>query len=114
MKHMVLVLGLLALVASACGGDSVHSDVTAARDAASVSVGADVFAAHCADCHGDSLEGGIGPALVDAELGHPDSDFVEFVTDGKGDMDGFRDELSSDEILSVVDFVRQVQNDNLE
>ena len=82
-----------------------------------------LYEANCAECHGENLEGaendeGIeGPALVEKELSHPDSDFVDIITNGEGgedEMPGFGDELSSEEILAIVDFVRDVQRVNLD
>jgi mono/diheme cytochrome c family protein len=113
-RRILWLIGVTALVLAACGGDP-HPDVTMDRDAASVAAGEAIFAESCAVCHGEGMEGGTGPALVDAELGHPDSDFIVFVTDGKGsEMPAFGDTLSSEEIASVVDYVRSVQAANLD
>jgi mono/diheme cytochrome c family protein len=106
------LLLLIALLIVACG-DDVHPDVTAVRDPDSVAAGADLFAAGCANCHRDDLSGDIGPNLITSELGHPDSDFIDAVTNGKGDMPAFGTELSPAEIEQVVDFVRSVQAANL-
>ena len=109
MKRFIVLIGVLSLVFVACG-ESTHPDVTAPRDAASVAAGAQVYAETCAQCHGADLEGGIGPQLVSEGLGHPDSDFIKFVTDGKGsEMPAQGGNLSTDEIVAVIDYVRSVQ-----
>jgi cytochrome c551 len=113
MRRLLLIAVAAALIAGACGGDP-HSDVTKARDASSVAAGATIWAAACAQCHGDNLQGGSGPGLVDAELGHPDSDFIDVVTNGKGSMPALGGELTAEEIVQVVDYVRSVQAANLD
>lgn len=113
-KRLMWLAGVTVLVLTACGGDP-HPDVTMDRDAASVAAGEVLYAENCAVCHGGELEGVTGPALADAELGHPDSDFVSTITEGKGDeMPAFGDQLSSEEIVSVVDYVRTVQASGLD
>lgn len=119
MKRLAFLIGVLALVAAACG-ESTHPDVTAPRDAASVELGKMVFADACAECHGENLEGATndegveGPELVSHGLGHPDSDFIEFVRDGKGsDMPALGGELSTEEIAAVIDYVRSIQGANV-
>ncbi|MDH3425078.1 MAG: cytochrome c [Acidimicrobiia bacterium] len=114
MKRTFLVVAALSLVLYACGGDDAHPDVTAARDAASVAAGGDVFAANCAVCHGADLSGGSGPNLITSELSHPDSDFVDAITNGKDEMPAFDLTLSAEEIAQVVDFVRSAQAAGLE
>jgi cytochrome c551 len=113
MKRLLLLIGVLAVVSYACGGDDAHPDVTAARDAASVAAGADIYAESCAGCHGADLTGGIGPNLVTSELGHPDADFIDAVANGKGDMPALGEDLSSQEIVQVIDYVRSIQGANL-
>ncbi len=114
-RRVLIALFLLALVATACGG-SAHSDVTAVRDPDSVLAGADLYAANCASCHGAALEGGAATQLVSKELGHPDSDFVEWINNGKGGMPAVAQDagLTTDEVQAIVDFVRSVQAAALE
>lgn len=114
LKRLLPILGVLVMLAAACGGDNVHSDVTTVRDATSVQAGADLYAANCAACHGAGLEGGSGPNLVTSELGHPDADFVKAITEGEGEMPGFGGDLTTSEIQSLVDFVRTMQAAGLE
>jgi len=46
--------------------------------------GGRLFAARCAQCHGASAGGGVGPALVGRVLRHGDSDWAIYQTIGKG------------------------------
>ena len=103
LRRFVALIAVLAL--TACGGGA-HSDATKARDAASVEAGAAVYAANCASCHGANLEGGVGPGLIEGGNSHPDSDWVDFITNGKDEMPALGGTLSAGEITSVIDYVR--------
>jgi mono/diheme cytochrome c family protein len=78
--------------------------------AASVN-GADIFAAHCAECHGEKGEGtkkGI-PLISGHAVGHPRAELIEQVNNGDQDkMPAFRSKLTAREIEDVVDHVRTV------
>jgi mono/diheme cytochrome c family protein len=67
--------------------------------------GAQVFAQHCASCHGADASGGEGPDLRD------DDDTREELADkilwGWGAMEGFEGVLSVREVADVVAFVQQ-------
>lgn len=73
--------------------------------------GSAIYSDHCAACHGDDLEGGVGPALGPeghAE-NHDDEELLSIIASGKADMPAFGDTLSPDEILSVIAHLREVQ-----
>lgn len=59
----------------------------------------EIVKASCITCHGDQLQGGIGPSLQggtqDAE------DIFNIVTKGRGQMPSFRDKLAPEEIANV-------------
>ncbi len=66
-------------------------------------LGAGVFAANCASCHGASGEGGIGPMLAGQSL---DSAAVADVVDtGRGLMPSFASMLSAEEVAAVAAYV---------
>lgn len=70
---------------------------------------ASIYGQQCAACHGAAGEGGVGPALADGRTveRYPDAaDQVAVVADGRGAMPAFADRLTSEEIESIVDFVR--------
>jgi mono/diheme cytochrome c family protein len=72
--------------------------------------GAPIFAAECAQCHGDDGGGGIGPQLSDGAVvdAFPDAaDQVAFVTEGGGGMPAFGNRLDPEEINAVVAYTRE-------
>ena len=88
------------LLATGCSSGP-HSDVTRPRNAEAIAAGQTIWSAQCAACHGSQLEGGQTPegssvpALVDAELSHPDSDFVSTVAGGEAQHAGLRERAES-------------------
>ena len=72
-----------------------------------------IYAVSCAECHGAKGEGaekGI-PFTSGHALHHTEADFIKTVTNGKNlkkekHMPAFRDELSDDDIRSVVRYIR--------
>jgi cytochrome c6 len=88
----------------------------AARPAAGQgnTAGADVYKAKCATCHGQDGSGNtpVGKSLQVADLrsaaiqSKSDAELTQSVTDGKGNMPGFKGNITDDEIHAVVTFVR--------
>jgi len=75
--------------------------------------GEDLFATACAGCHGHHAEGKLGPALGDDYWTYPkartDKGLFEVVYDGARAMMGpQRNNLTVDEILTVMSFVRSI------
>jgi mono/diheme cytochrome c family protein len=71
--------------------------------------GAAVFSDNCAGCHGADGGGISGPPLNDGLVvaNFPDiQDQVDVVTDGRGPMPSFGDQLSAEEIQAVVEYTR--------
>ena len=88
-----------------------------APDAASVARGRELFATHCAGCHGDSGRGdgpdGEGLSTRPADLVvhvplHPDRELYSIVRFGLGgtDMAGFTEELTQDEVWHLLNYLR--------
>lgn len=118
-RRIATVVVVATLAVAACGGGDdetgePHPDVTVPRPPASVTAGGEIFAARCTSCHGANLRGGIGPSLASVGNGQPDAFYVDRVTNGKGGMPAFGDDLAEDEIRSVVDFIRSIQAAALE
>lgn len=99
------------------------------RDEDAVSLGAEVYTAHCASCHGDKLEGQTNWQVRDADgylpapphdpsghtWHHPDAQLfaitkygTETIVGGdyRSNMIGFGDVLTDDEIWAVLAFIK--------
>lgn len=72
---------------------------------------ADLFADNCARCHGDDLSGDEGPPLdaTSHSTGEPDEHLIEAITFGPDEMPSFADELTEEQILALVAYIREVQ-----
>ena len=70
--------------------------------------GQEIYKADCAMCHGENLEGGIGPALTGPKFvyGGALADHVRIITDGtpKG-MPGFGKQLGPEKVRAVAQYV---------
>src|SRR6478672_5360638 len=90
--------------AGAKGGVNVYNPETGALPAG----GAEIFAAHCAGCHGSSGGGGTGPRLAGKVADDfPDiEDQIAFVSKGKDGMPSFRSSLSAADLRAVVEYTR--------
>jgi cytochrome c6 len=77
------------------------------------SSGASVYKSKCVTCHGQDGGGtAMGKTLQVADLRSPavqsksDAELIQFVSDGKNNMPGFKGDLTDAEIHAVVTFVR--------
>ena len=72
---------------------------------------AELYAAHCAQCHGVELEGGVGPALGPEghAHGHADAELVDIVSNGKNIMPAFGEKLTPEQITGLIDFIKQAE-----
>lgn len=86
---------------TATTGGSASSDTTPPAPPA----GDKLFATWCAGCHGNDGKSGFSPPVVGVEA----DDVREAVTQGKGDMAGFGDQLSTEEIDAIVEYVGSLQ-----
>jgi mono/diheme cytochrome c family protein len=116
---MKRLLALALLVGLAACSTSASPDVTKVRDPASITAGAALYEANCARCHGADLaggrgeSGGIAPSLA-AKVGPGDAVLIEIVKRGAGlGMPSFATQLEESEIVSIIDYVRSVQAEQL-
>lgn len=111
------VLGLALLSVAGCGGGG--TDDVAAQDPALVAEGSDLYAANCAECHGEDLRGTEqGPPFLSPiyEPGHhSDGAFLLAVQTGVrahhwnfGDMPPVEG-LTPEDVEAIVAFVRETQ-----
>lgn len=70
-------------------------------------LGATVFAAECAQCHGPTGLGGIGTRLAGNPRAANESNVLSAIRFGRGSMPAFQATLTADEIAAVTEYVRQ-------
>ena len=82
----------------------------AAQDAPN---GATVFKSKCITCHGADGSGtAVGKSLKVADLRSeevqkkPDAELIQSVSDGKGNMPGFKGNITDEEIQAAITYVR--------
>ncbi|MDH3190021.1 MAG: cytochrome c [Acidimicrobiia bacterium] len=118
-SRMAAVFALtLSLLVAACGGGSSEADIPT-QDPDLVAVGADLYAANCAECHGTDLRGtDKGPSHLSEVYEpnhHADGAFLFAVQAGSrghhwsfGDMPPVGG-LSTEDVEAIVAFVREQQ-----
>lgn len=96
----LLMAALLLGVLSACVGRP-------AEDA----TGEDIYLQLCANCHGDSLQGAVGPSLGSGSnaASQPDEFLRVSISQGRGRMPSFQSTLTDDQVDRLIGFVRQEQ-----
>ena len=106
-----------AIPALACGGStgaraqSSPFPTGAAAHDAQLLLGRTVFSSHCAQCHGSSGQGGVGPSFNGGVLLRTfptAARQVAFVKAGKGVMPAWRGVLSEAQLEAVVRYEREV------
>jgi mono/diheme cytochrome c family protein len=97
-----------------------------AGDPVAIKQGAALYKQHCAACHGDNGQGGIGPSLADNMFLYvagdmPDDDYFEIINNGteagmvedgrtaKGGMPSYRSTLEKSKIWALVSYIRSLQ-----
>ncbi len=70
---------------------------------------------YCATCHGDKWEGGLAASLADGQwqYGEGDADMARVIREGIDDegMPGWKDIMSDDQILRMVQLIRAMERD---
>lgn len=101
MRRLSPLISALAIVAAACGGPGAET------------FGADLYNVSCARCHGDDLEGGIGPELdagSNTAVALTDEQIADVIRVGPGAMPSFP-RLTEEQIDSLVVYLRERQRD---
>ena len=75
--------------------------------------GEQIYQQVCANCHGQDLSGGIGPDIgAGSTAAEQDDEFLVLtITRGRGRMPSFDSTLSDDQIVRVVEYLRERQSD---
>ncbi|MER2123423.1 MAG: cytochrome c551 [Exiguobacterium indicum] len=119
LKNLLLALGLgTTLALAACGGsdDSSSSDSSSTKEESTMNddssktetaVDAEkIFANNCASCHGNNLEGNVGPNLTKVGSKYSSEEIQEIIKNGKGQMPAgiLKDDK---EIMAVADWLAE-------
>ncbi|WP_214810566.1 MULTISPECIES: cytochrome c551 [unclassified Exiguobacterium] len=116
LKNLLLAAGLGAtLVLGACGSDDSSSSDTTKEDTSmnddssktESAVDAEkIFANNCASCHGNNLEGNVGPDLTKVGSKYSSEEIQDIIKNGKGQMPaGILKE--DEEIVAVADWLAE-------
>jgi len=73
--------------------------------------GAEIYSTNCAVCHGNDLQGGVGPGLGAGSViaGQDDAAVRAVIADGRGGMPAWGGVLPAEEIDAVIAFLRSEQ-----
>lgn len=85
---------------------------TMTADEQRIAKGKVIYAAECAMCHGEKLEGALGPALVgpDFRYGGEVKDLIRITTEGtQGGMPQFEKQLGPEKIRNVALYIRSLR-----
>jgi len=117
LKNLLLALGLgTTLALAACGGsdDSSSDDSSSTKEESTMNddssktetaVDAEkIFANNCASCHGNNLEGNVGPNLTKVGSKYSSEEIQKIIKNGKGQMPAgiLKDDK---EIMAVADWL---------
>ncbi len=99
MKRL-MVLGLMAVSVAGCVG----------RPAADAT-GEEIYLQLCSNCHGDQLEGAVGPALgpTSNAAEQPDDFLSVTIIQGRGRMPSFESSLTEVQVERLIGYLREVQ-----
>lgn len=99
----VLLIGILAGCSSNEANDSGTSN-DASNEELEVST---VYKQNCLACHGDQLQGGVGPNLQEVGSRLSQEDIAQLIYDGQGTMPAFGDKLSDEEINELAQWLSE-------
>lgn len=97
---LLLLTALLLATLSACVGRPAEE-----------ATGEEIYLRLCASCHGDSLQGALGPSLGTGSnaASQPDDFLTATISLGRGRMPSFQSSLTEDQVARLVGFIRQEQ-----
>jgi mono/diheme cytochrome c family protein len=100
-RRALVTAALVAALLPACSVGRPPEDAT----------GVEIYSMLCANCHGDDLEGGIGPPLGPGSNSsdRPDSFLETTIEHGRGRMPSFESSLDEDQLDRLIDYIREVQ-----
>jgi len=125
MKRLIVLLGILALVLAACGGNGDSEGGDDSSSAGDVAAGEEIFLGTCAACHGTDAHGieGLGKDLHANAfvIGNSDGEMIAFLQVGRGPDDPANDtgvlmpprggnpSLTDEDLQDVVAYLRTLE-----
>ena len=110
LRRRVAAIESFAVIALIVVAITAGANPAAGQDASN---GATVFKSKCVTCHGSDGAGtAVGKSLKVADLRSDevqkksDAELIQSVSDGKGNMPGFKGNITDDEIHAAITFVR--------
>ena len=96
----VAIVALLSVLVSSCVGRP-DADAT----------GEEIYLQLCSNCHGDQLEGGVGPPLGPGTNAaeQPDEYLRVTIVEGRGRMPSFSSSLTDQQVGRLIDYLREGQ-----
>jgi cytochrome c551 len=82
---LAFVTGGMLLTVAACGSDN-NSDSKDSGEQVSASAGEKIYQQKCMSCHGEQLEGVVGPALKNVGAKYSEEDIENIIHEGRGQM----------------------------
>jgi cytochrome c6 len=110
LRGTLATIGSFTLIALIVVSITAGASPAVAQDAPN---GATVFKSKCITCHGADGSGtAVGKSLKVADLRSdevqkkPDAELIQAVSDGKGNMPGFKGNITDEEIQAAITYVR--------
>ncbi|MDQ0218386.1 cytochrome c [Peribacillus cavernae] len=109
-KLLALLMGTSLVLAACGGGDDDNADKEPANNnnetsTADAGDAAEIYKNNCASCHGQNLEGAVGPKLSDAGSRLSKDEIETTIAEGKGSMPAGI--IQGDEASQVADWLAQ-------
>ncbi len=87
-KKLLSLFAGTAIVLAACGGGDSAGEKTTNGGGDTTSATEAVYKKSCASCHGQNLEGGVGPALDKVGGKYSQEEIKNIIANGRGGMPG--------------------------
>lgn len=68
-----------------------------------------IYKSNCLACHGDQMEGKVGPALNHIGADMTKEQIYKVITNGRGGMPSFESRLTEDEIIAVTTWLASLK-----
>ncbi|WP_019535253.1 c-type cytochrome [Paenibacillus ginsengihumi] len=89
-----------------CGGGGQSEGMASHQELALPAV----YRQNCMSCHGNELQGKVGPSLQTVGSRMSEEEIIQVIRDGKGGMPAYGKRLSEEEISSVASWLAEQQS----